>query len=285
MPALCVIGHFSVPTRYERRCPSPSWLPKSALTPVKPLPDNLSGLRIEWNWHHARVDCIVKVFGLLSLSLLRGNKMWLVLKLMLGAVLQSVALRRSNSAPAWTAPSPRRRSAAACLAAGERGGLAGVGGLHPHPPPLDGAVWPLRPPAASQCSPVAAWRAAAGGRRAPRGWAPRASWTPRCHWLCLSRPWARSCCCSSCPSHTGSWQQNPLGIRIGGRGSKCLPGSATPGPSRQWCSPGLLCCSCSQLGLFWERRCQREGPGMQKAVSRYQGSSWEFPTPLLLYKP
>lgn len=66
--------------------------------------------------------------------------MWLVLKLMLGAVLQSVALRRSNSAPAWTAPSPRRRSAAACLAAGERGGLAGVGGLHPHPPPLDGAV-------------------------------------------------------------------------------------------------------------------------------------------------
>lgn len=52
--------------------------------------------------------------------------MWLVLKLMLGATVHSVALRPSSSAPAYTAPAPRRRSAAACLAAGD-GGLAQEG--------------------------------------------------------------------------------------------------------------------------------------------------------------
>lgn len=60
---------------------------------------------------------------------------------------------------------------------------------------------------------------------------------------------------------------------------------SNPGALATVMQPWAVVLQLQPAGAVLRAACQREGPGMQKAVSRYQGSSWEFPTPLLLYKP
>lgn len=129
-------------------------------------------------------------------------------------------LRPSSCAPACPAPAPRSAAAPSAPCAARRDGARvqardSSQGFPAATLPCWGGQRQPRAPAAlpSPCSPVAAWRAAAGEGRAPTGWAPWASWTPRCRWLSLSPPWGRSCCWSWCPSRNGNWGKEPWGVK------------------------------------------------------------------------
>lgn len=151
--------------------------------------------------------------------------MWLVLKLTLAAVCCPCSGRPAALQRAQLQPLAQRLRPARLVLHGEMGleskpGTAPRASLQPpsHAGVGRGSPGPLQPspaPAAlpSPCSPVAAWRAAAGEGRAPTGWAPWASWTPRCRWLSPSPPWGRSCCWSWCPSRNGNWGKEPWGVK------------------------------------------------------------------------